>query len=465
MTDTPVERYRAQKNRLWGDDGHVKEGRLTEEEALRIEELCDAFDGEKLDRQKHTEKKQAFDKDTDRSYSTLWGWMYRLARIGRDLKATGLADSLVDADVSDINDLMERYYDGDVPKCSGLTKGTIQTYQFSLRMFYRYHSDLGIDPEHITVYANDKDSAVDTDDMLTKDEIEQLKDAASHPRDKMLFELLLYTGMRDNAVRTLRVKDIDLDDGSYRFNPEVDHGLKGADERNGRRPLLLAEGSVRQWINNYHPARDRDDFGECYLVTGKPAYSKTTPKQPIANNTIRATLRKLKDEADIDKPLNPHALRHNFVTICVRDYGLKEQTVKYLIGHSKDSKVMETTYSHLSDEDFMKEAETAFGLREADDFSTLTPKECVCGAKVEPTAKACSNCGMMFTPDARQATNTIQDSVKDSYKQVSPDDEETIEEIEAVEEAIDDPETIDKLLNNDDVMNKIVDKVAERMSE
>lgn len=418
MTDTPEERYQAQKDRLWDeDDGHVESGRLTREEAERIEELCNAFDGERLDRQKHTEKKQSFDKDADRSYSTLWGWMYRLARIGRDLKAINKADSLLEANVSDINDLMEAYYEGNVPKCSGLTKGTIQTYQFGLRMFYRYHSDLEVEPEHIAVYANDKDSAVDPDDMLTKEEIERLKDAASHPRDKMLFELLLYTGMRDNAVRTLRIKDIDLEDGSYRFNPEVDHGLKGADERNGRRPLLLAEGSLRQWINNYHPARDRDDFKECYLVTGKPAYSKVTPKEPIANNTMRATLRKLKEETGIDKPLNPHAMRHNFVTICKRDYGLDNDTIKYLIGHSKDSKVMETTYSHLSDEDFMQEAETAFGLQEEDQHSTLTPKECACGAKVEPTAKACSNCGMMFTPDARAAQDTIDDMALDGMRE------------------------------------------------
>jgi integrase len=428
MTDTPAERYQAQKNRLWGSDdddkeGHVESGRLTNEEAERIEELCNAFDSEKLDRQAHTEKKQSFDKDGDRSYSTLWGWMYRLARIGRDLKKTDTAESLLSADVSDINDLMERYYDGDVPKCSGLTKGTIQTYQFSLRMFYRYHSDLGIESEHIAVYANDKDSAVDPDDMLSKEEIEQLKAAANHPRDKMLFELLLYTGMRDNAVRTLRVKDIDFNDSSYQFNSEVDHGLKGADERNGRRPLLLAKGSVRQWINQYHPARDRDDFEECYLVTGKPAYSRITPKQPIANNTIRATLRKLKEEAEIDKPLNPHALRHNFVTICIRDYSLKERTVKYLIGHSKDSNVMETTYSHLSDEDFMRDAEAAFDLREEEEHSTLTPKECNCGAKVEPTAKACSNCGMVFTPDAITAQDTVDDVALNGMREAEDDTE------------------------------------------
>ncbi|MFC7185614.1 hypothetical protein [Halorubrum yunnanense] len=279
MTDTPEEKYASIQQTVWGDedtfeiDGYVDTGKLTQAEAERIQDLCDAFDGEKFDRQNHTQKKQYFepDKRKDKSYSTLWGWMYRLSRMGRDLKnADFTMDTLIEADTTDLNDLMERgYYKAEVPNCNGMSKGTIRTYQFALRIFYRYHSDLGVDPEQIAIYSEDDDSSVDPDDMLTRDKIERLKDAADHPRDKMILTLLLYTGMRSNALRTLRVKDVKhLNDenktGRYRFNPSVDHGLKGADDRNGWRPLLLAEGAVRQWVNNYHPARGDDDFEECY---------------------------------------------------------------------------------------------------------------------------------------------------------------------------------------------------------
>lgn len=417
MTDTPKEKYESKKGRLWGrentfeKDGLVQRGLVAEADAERIQELCDAFDPEKLERQEHIEKKQDFDADKrqDKSYSTLWGWMYQMARISRDLTyADFTADSLLDVTAEGLNDLMERgYYNGDVPECSSMAKSTIRTYQFSLRVFYRYHSDLGIDPESIGVFSETSDSAVDPDDMLTKGEIEAMKDAADDPRDYMVIMLAIYTGMRDNALRTLRVKDVkninsDDETGKYRFNPNVDYGLKGADERNGWRPLLLADGAVRQWLNNYHPGRTRDDFEDCYIVTAKPRYGYVDPTDTVSNSTIRRTLKKTAEKAGVDKPVNPHAMRHNFVTICKRDYGLDNDTIKWLIGHAKDSRVMETTYSHLSDRDFADNAEEAFGLKEESERSTLTPKRCTCGASVEPNAKACSNCGMMFTPDAQE---------------------------------------------------------------
>ncbi|THE63990.1 integrase [Salinadaptatus halalkaliphilus] len=480
MTGTPEEKYESKKGRLWGrddtfeKDGLVQTGEVTEPEAEAIQELCDAFDPEKLERQEHIEKKKDFevDKQNDKSYSTLWGWMYRLSRISRDLKnADFTADTLLEVTPKELNDLMERgYYNGEVPNCSGMTKSTVRTYQFALRIFYRYHSDLEIDPQSIGLFSEQNDSAVDPDDMLTQDEIEAMKNAAEHPRDFMIFMLALYTGMRDTALRTLRVKDVkhlndEHENGKYRFNPNVDHGLKGADDRNGWRPLLLAEGAVRQWLNSYHPGRHRDDFEDCYVVTAKPNYGYVDPTDSVSNSTIRRTLRKIAEKAEVDKPINPHAMRHNFVTICKRDYDLDNDTIKWLIGHTKDSRVMETTYSHLSDKDFSDNAEEAFDLKEEEERSTLTPKRCTCGTKVEPGAKACSNCGMIFAPDAQAAQREAKESVKEGYKHTDPDDDETMEELEAIDEALDDPEVMSKLVENDDVMDKIAGKVAEKMAD
>jgi len=467
MTDTPEEKYASIQQTVWGDedtfeiDGYVDTGKLTQAEAERIQNLCDAFDGEKLDRQNHTGKKQSFepDKRKDKSYSTLWGWMYRLSRMGRDLKnADFTVDTLTEADTADLNDLMERgYYKAEVPDCNGMSKGTIRTYQFALRIFYRYHSDLGVDPEHIAIYAEDGDSSVDPDDMLTRDEIERLKDAVDHPRDKMILTLLLYTGMRSNALRTLRVKDVKhLNDenktGRYRFNPSVDHGLKGADDRNGWRPLLLAEGAVRQWVNNYHSARGDDDFEECYLITGKPNYGKSNPRSPVGNNCLRYVLNTLQDETGIEKPLNPHSLRHNFVTICKRDYDMDNDTIKWLIGHTKDSRVMETTYSHLSDMDFREKAEQKAGLIDETSRSTLTPKQCSCGEKVAPTAKACPNCGMLFSPDARAVEKETEQQVKDTYKEARKAGDV---------QAIDDIDDVGELLENSAIKKALIEKLQE----
>ena len=68
-------------------------------------------------------------------------------------------------------------------------------------------------------------TVVDPGNMLTPDEFHALRQAPEHPRDKAIVDLFLYTGQRNTAIRTLRIKDIDLDEAKYRLNTEAD-GLK-----------------------------------------------------------------------------------------------------------------------------------------------------------------------------------------------------------------------------------------------
>lgn len=426
MTDTPKEDYKGVQEAIYGDDGYLENGQLSEADGEAIQELCDAFDSGKLERQKHLEKKKSFDphRRKDRAYSSLWGWMYKLARMARDMRALDrLPDELGESTADDINDLMETgYYEKQAPSTTGMSKSTIRTYQFAARVFYRYHSEFGVDPEHIAVYESDSEP-IKPKDMLTRDEINELSQAAESPRDLLIFQLLIYTGLRSNAARTLRIKDIDLDEGTYRLNDTAD-GLKGADERNGHRPLLFAEGIVRTYINQYHPQPDNPD---AYLITHKESFTRRDCTSIVGHTTLSRALRKLKEKTGIDKPLHPHMCRHNFVTICKRDYGDKidNDTIKYLIGHAKDSQVMETTYSHLDDSDFLDRARQAFGIEEAEEESTLTPKKCFCGSPVPPSAKACSNCGIRFTPDSIDAMETVDDAIHESKGEAETEAEET----------------------------------------
>jgi len=57
---------------------------------------------------------------------------------------------------------------------------------------------------------------------------------------------------------------------------------------------------------------------------------------------------------------------------------------------------------------------------------------------------------MMFTPDARQAQATIDDTLKESYKQVDPEDQSTQEKIDAIDDLLDDPEVKQALLDRMD---------------
>jgi len=70
----------------------------------------------------------------------------------------------------------------------------------------------------------------------------------------------------------------------------------------------------------------------------------------------------------------------------------------------------------------------------------------VCNNPVEPGAKACSRCGAVFTPDAHSAQETVEDAVKESYKQTDPEDTDTQEKIEVLDDILKDPDVKTALL-------------------
>jgi len=60
------------------------------------------------------------------------------------------------------------------------------------------------------------------------------------------------------------------------------------------------------------------------------------------------------------------------VTVAKRDYRLDNDTIKHLVYQQPDSKVIETTYSHLSDDDFVYMEEEA--VAEKDDTEAMQSK-------------------------------------------------------------------------------------------
>lgn len=415
---TPREKYERRRETF---TEYVEAGEIDEATAERVFELLDAYDD-------HNVMTPTPEGQGSREPATLTSWTYRLMNFARERDLTA-------ATVDDLNRDVQAMHDGTHPTVqdSGIKKSTLRSYQAALRKFYRYHDDLGVNPDTIPIF-DQADSHVDPNDMLTKAEIHEARDAADNPRDRLVFDLLLYTGQRREALRTLRLKDVDVAAGTYRLNPEVD-GLKGAQDRNGNRPLLGAKAAVQNWLE-YHP--DTDD-PEHYLITARPSYSAPDPASPVSGETIRRTMEKIKSQTNIDKPMHPHAMRHNFVTIAKRDYDLPDDTIKYLIGHDAASNVMETTYSHLSGDDHVKRAEEAWGIRQPEEESPLTPEVCdVCSEPLPPDAKACAKCGAVYTPDAKAAQDAMQEQLRD--KKEAADTLEEYKDADAIAQALqDDP--------------------------
>ena len=401
MAQSKRERYESKRS-------HVRElaenGEIAQSDAEEILLWCDGYDGEKATQTPTDAGDDANRWGETRAPSTLRQWLQSVSDIARDLDG-----SIQEATADELNQVAQRMYEGEaVSVTKPLSKNSVRSRQNCLKKFLR-HLDNGVSPDDIAVF--DKQSTVvDPEDMLTPDEFHALRQAPEHPRDKAILDLFLYTGQRNTAIRTLRIKDIDLEDSKYRLNKEAD-GLKGADLIGTWNPLLAAEGTVRDWLN-HHPWGDDPD---AYLLIENRDSVTRDPHSTISDDTVNRVLREAaktasREEPGIEnKPTHAHAMRHNFVTMCKRDYGLDDDVIKRLIRHKPESDVMNTTYAHLSDEDYMKKAEEAFGLREEEDNSPMTPEHCdVCNEPLPPNAKACSNCGVVFTPDARSAQDKLK---------------------------------------------------------
>jgi integrase len=423
--DDPENKYEKERERVKGSD-------MSRSDTQAVLRFLSAFDENDL-----SESYKNKEGETETlSYNTLenYGRAMRLIHKASDC-------DLLDHDLESLTAVFNSFMDN-------LGDQTVRQRQAAAIKFYRFH-ETGVDPEEISLAQVDNGSAVDERDMFTREEIHDLREACDNLRDRCLLELLVYTGQRIRAIQTLRLKDIDLDEGVYYLNTDV-AGLKGAEKTGKKRPLLGAESAVRDWMD-CHPTGNADD----YLITALPSATRTNGKgEYLSLPTIRNRLWTIAERADVydketdeGKSPNPHNFRHYFVTVAKREYDMDDATIKYLIAHSQDSTVMESTYQHLKDDDHINAArrKTDSG-READEKEgSLTPETCpTCREPLAPNAKACSNCGQVFTPDARSAQDKMQSDADE--KKGEADDIDLLKAVDKIQRLQEEnPELLEEL--------------------
>jgi len=148
------------------------------------------------------------------------------------------------------------------------------------------------------------------------------------------------------------------------------------------------------------------------------------------------------------------------VTLCKREYGLDNETVKFLIGHDPSSDVMQTTYAHLSGEDHKEKAEVAAGLRDEDEESSLTPDHCkVCDEPLAPYAKVCPRCETEYSPATRKVEELFNNAVYESKG--GTEDEQMEDEIDRLHRLMrTQPELILNEINLDELPDDSLDEVG-----
>ncbi len=331
-------------------------------------------------------------------------------------------------DESDVKEMVEWVHDRD------LADETVDTYKKAIRSLWKWMGDGGETPEAIEWIQlnNSNGNATLPKDLLSKEDIENQVDAAKNPRDKALIYMLYETGARIGELIDLTVGDIE-----DRANGKelVIEGKTG-----GRRlPLVESVPYINRWLNQ-HPNPEKDAPLWCKIQQGNP-------DDQLGYRYIREKiLKKNMERADIDKPSNPHHYRHSRASYLATE--LKEAQLCEWFGWVQGSDVP-ARYVHLSGRDIDNAYDEMHGLYEPDD-DEKTPDvvECDrCQELNEPSASYCMRCGFALDQEtAAEVEEQTEQDVKEDYRDTDPSDTETVELLDAFDEALDDPEFKEELL-------------------
>lgn len=148
-----------------------------------------------------------------------------------------------------------------------------------------------------------------------------------------LLDTLHYTGMRQNQLLHIRLKDIFLEEGYIRLRTEGcknhrEHHVPIISYLSPRLSSLLEKATAEGLSGN-------DQLFNIVLFTGKPAKINDSMESP----QLRAFFRRLAKECQFE--VSPHRFRHTLATEMMKSPDQNLNTAKNVLGHSSMTSTLE----------------------------------------------------------------------------------------------------------------------------
>ena len=160
--------------------------------------------------------------------------------------------------------------------------------------------------------------------VLSREEAARLIHAAGSPKNQAALSVAYGAGLRSSEVVALKVIDID----STRMTLRVEQGKGRKDRYAMLSPVLL--DCLRNW---WRFARDQGrTLDRGWLFPG------LNPFNPLSTRQLNRICHAAADEAEIDKRVSMHTLRHSFATHLL-EQKVDIRVIQVLLGHRK----LETT--------------------------------------------------------------------------------------------------------------------------
>uniref|UniRef100_A0A7U3YGE8 Integrase family protein n=1 Tax=Geobacillus sp. (strain Y4.1MC1) TaxID=581103 RepID=A0A7U3YGE8_GEOS0 len=203
--------------------------------------------------------------------------------------------------------------------------------------------------------------------VLTKEEVQQLIEATTNIRDRLLIQLLFETGLRIGEALSLFIEDFIFDHKNGHRIRLVNRGEleNGAKLKTGEREIYVSQALMNLLDDYLYEVVDELDLDTNFV------FVKLRGKnigQPMTYSDVEALFKRLRKKTGIH--VHPHLLRHTHATMYYQQTKDIKQ-VQERLGHSQIQTTM-NLYLHPSDEEIRENWEKA---QHAFDITKKTGKD------------------------------------------------------------------------------------------
>ena len=242
----------------------------------------------------------------------------------------------------DINDYL-KYLDDNNYEVSSITRKIV-----SIKLFHKYlNLEFKINDESLRL-VNPKYRRK-LPNILTIEEVDNLLNIelnnAFDYRNKAMLELMYSSGLRVSELVSLKLSDIDLENGFVRCFGK------------GKKERIVPIGEyaldyLKKYINSYRDTMKKGYYTENIFLNN---HGKNMTRQGFF-----LIIKKIAKEKNIEKNITPHMLRHSFATHLLNN-GADLRTIQEMLGHSSITTTQ--IYTNVST-DVLKENYKLFNRRD-----------------------------------------------------------------------------------------------------
>lgn len=171
-------------------------------------------------------------------------------------------------------------------------------------------------------------------------DIERMRMACTHPRDRAVLEFLLSTGLRVSELTSLKVKDVDFNRRRFEV---IGKGNK-------QRMAFFDELTAFHLFNYFEWRTEHEGKTFVELQNDALFASEKYPYEGIAQNGVRCLLKRLAKEAGVEN-VHPHRFRRTFATTALHRH-MPIDKVQGVLGHVK----VETTLLYIDQQNDLEQS-------------------------------------------------------------------------------------------------------------